>query len=157
MIIALHKNARTTPAIRAEIAASVDSAVVLAQRYGVTEQTICKWKHRDVFINRSHTPRRLQTTLTPAQEAIVIYLRRSLLPPLDDLLAVTREFLCPDVSRSGLGRCLQRHGVGNLNVLKPKEAQPAHKAFKHYQPGYSISTSNSCRKCKINTAGATCW
>jgi hypothetical protein len=30
MIIALHKNARTTPAIRAEIAASKDSVAVLA-------------------------------------------------------------------------------------------------------------------------------
>ncbi len=47
MIIALHKNARTTPAIRAEIAASKESARVLAQRYGVTEATIYKWKKRD--------------------------------------------------------------------------------------------------------------
>jgi len=44
MMIALHKNARTTPAIRAEIAASKESARVLAQRYGVTEATIYKWK-----------------------------------------------------------------------------------------------------------------
>lgn len=42
MMIALHKNARTTPAIRAEIAASKESARVLAQRYGVTEATIYK-------------------------------------------------------------------------------------------------------------------
>ena len=34
MMIALHKNARTTPAIRSEIAASTDSVVALAQRYG---------------------------------------------------------------------------------------------------------------------------
>nr|MBP6118336.1 IS481 family transposase [Giesbergeria sp.]MBP6158674.1 IS481 family transposase [Giesbergeria sp.]MBP7082896.1 IS481 family transposase [Giesbergeria sp.]MBP9783061.1 IS481 family transposase [Giesbergeria sp.] len=38
MMIALHKNARTTPAIRAEIAASSDTASVLAKRYGITEQ-----------------------------------------------------------------------------------------------------------------------
>ena len=34
MLIALHKNARTTPAVRAEIAASTETAPVLAQRYG---------------------------------------------------------------------------------------------------------------------------
>ena len=34
MMIALHKNARTTPAIRAEIAASTDSAATLTQRFG---------------------------------------------------------------------------------------------------------------------------
>ena len=47
----------------------------------------------------------------------MVHLRSTLL--LDDLLAVTREFLRPDVSRSGLDRCLCRHGVGNLNALKP--------------------------------------
>lgn len=45
MMIALHKNARTTPAVRQEIAASNELVSVLAARYGVTEQTITKWKH----------------------------------------------------------------------------------------------------------------
>lgn len=45
MQISLHKNARTTPArttpaVRAEIAASNDTAAVLAKRYGITEQTV---------------------------------------------------------------------------------------------------------------------
>lgn len=35
---------------------------------------------------------------------IVVHLRKPLLLPLDDLLAVTREFLCKAVSRSGLDR-----------------------------------------------------
>jgi transposase InsO family protein len=136
MLIALHKNARTTPAVRAEIAASSDTAAVLAQRYGITEQTVYKWKKRSVFGDRSHTAHRLQTVLTPAQEAIVVELRRTLLLPLDDLLAVTREFICDKVSRSGLDRCLRRHGVGNLNALKPKEPAQPHKAFKSYEPGF---------------------
>lgn len=136
MLIALHKNARTTPAVRAEIAASNEPASVLAQRFGITEQTVYKWKKRDVFADRSHTAHRLQTVLTPAQETVVVHLRRTLLLPLDDLLAVTREFLSPDVSRSGLDRCLRRHGAGNLNALKPQEPAVAHKAFKSYEPGY---------------------
>ena len=136
MLIALHKNARTTPAVRAEIAASNEPASVLAQRFGITEQTVYKWKKRDVFADRSHTAHRLQTVLTPAQETVVVHLRRTLLLPLDDLLAVTREFLSPDISRSGLDRCLRRHGAGNLNALKPQEPAVAHKAFKSYEPGY---------------------
>ena len=55
---------------------------------------------------------------------------------LDDLLAVVREFLNPDVSRSGLDRCLRRHGVGNLRDLKAKDARPKHSGFKAYEPGY---------------------
>ena len=95
-----------------------------------------QWKKREVFSDRSHTAHRLQTVLTPAQESIVVELRRTLLLPLDDLLAVTREFLCAEVSRSGLDRCLRRHGVGNLNALKPAQPRPAHKSFKSYVPGY---------------------
>ena len=136
MQISLHKNARTTPAVRTEIAASNDTAAVLAKRYGITEQTVYKWKKRQSVADLSHTAHRLQTQLSPAQEVVVVHLRRTLLLPLDDLLAVTREFICDKVSRSGLDRCLRRHGVGNLNALKPKEPQPTHKAFKAYEPGY---------------------
>ncbi len=49
-----------------------------------------------------------RTVLTPRQEAVAVSLRKTLLLPLDDLLAVVREFLNPDVSRSGLDRCLRR-------------------------------------------------
>jgi transposase InsO family protein len=136
MMIALHKNARTTPATRAEMAASSASVHVLAKQYGVSESTARKWKGRDSFTDASHTPHRLQTTLTPAQEAIVVELRKILLLPLDDLLAVTREFICTRATRSGLDRCLRRYGVGNLNALKPKEPQQPHKAFKSYVPGF---------------------
>ena len=62
--------ATTTPKVRAAIQASDEPASVLAERFGTTEQTIYKWKHRDTVHDRSHTPHRLQTTLTPAQEAV---------------------------------------------------------------------------------------
>ena len=136
MMIALHTHARTTPAVRAEIAASSERASVLACRYGVTPATVYKWKSRQTVQDRSHTAHRLQTTLTPAQEAVVVHLRRTLLLPLDDLLAVTREFLCDRVSRSGLDRCLRRHGVGNVHALKPATPKEPHKTFKSYEPGY---------------------
>ena len=83
--------------------------------------------------DRSHTPHRLQTTLTPPQEALAIVRRKTLLVSIVDLLAVVREFLNPEVSRSGLDRCLRRHGVGNLRDLQAKDPRPKHKA---YEPGY---------------------
>lgn len=136
MMIALHKQARTTPAVRAEIAASREPVAVLARRYNVSEMTIRKWRKRKQFHDRSHTAHRLQTTLSPAQEAVVVALRRTLLLPLDDLLAVTREFIHPDLSRSALDRCLRRHGVGNLRALMPQPVKSAHKRFKDYEPGF---------------------
>lgn len=136
MQIKLHKNARTTPSIRAEIAASTEPLTVLAARFGITWLTAQKWRKRETVFDRSHTALRLQTTLTPAQEAIVVELRKTLLLPLDDLLAVTREFLCPEVSRSGLGRCLDRHGVGQLRDLLPAAPKRSHKPFRSYVPGF---------------------
>ena len=136
MLIHLHKQATTTPMVRATIQASVEPASALAERFGTTEQTIYKWKHRDSVHDRSHTPHRLQTTLTPAQEAVAVVLRKVLLVSIDDLLAVVREFQNPEVSRSGLDRCLRRHGVGNLRDLQAKAPRPKHKAFKAYEPGF---------------------
>jgi hypothetical protein len=136
MLINLHSQAATTPKIRAEIQASDEPAWVLAERFGITEQTVWKWRKRDSVQDRSHTAHRLQTTLTPAQESVAVALRKTLLVSLDDLLAVVREFLNPDVSRSGLDRCLRRHGVGNLRDLKAKDARPKHSGFKAYEPGY---------------------
>lgn len=66
MLIALHKNARTAPAVRAEIAVSDETASVSVQRFGITEQTVYKWKKCTVFGNRSHTAHHLQAVLTPA-------------------------------------------------------------------------------------------
>ena len=44
----------------------------------------------------------------------MVELRRLVLLPLDDLLVITREFINPHASRSGLDRCLRRHGVGSV-------------------------------------------
>jgi len=51
---------------------------------GVSEDTIRRWKRRDSVTDGSHAPHRLQTTLTPVQEAVVVELRKTLLLPLDD-------------------------------------------------------------------------
>jgi DNA-binding transcriptional regulator YiaG len=58
---AIHPNARTTPAVRAEIARSTEPSGVLAQRYGVSTETIRKWRKREVAQARtSRLPRSLQ-------------------------------------------------------------------------------------------------
>jgi transposase InsO family protein len=113
----LHVCARTTPAVRREIAMPDEPVAVLAQRFGVSHMTIRKWRQRSDFLDRPHTAHRLPTTMTAAQEAIAVQRRRTLLLPLDDLLSVMREFVCPQLSRSALDRCLRRHGVINLKAL----------------------------------------
>ena len=94
--------ATTTPKVRAAIQASDAPASVLAERFGTTEQTVYKWKHRDSVHDRSHTPHRLQTTLTPAQEAVAVVLRKTLLVSIDDLLALA---IGPEPMAPPMARC----------------------------------------------------
>jgi len=134
----VHPQARTTPRTRAEIHCGQDSLSELAQRYNTSVATVRKWRGRDDMQDRSHRPNKLSTTLSPSQEVLVVELRRTLLLPLDDLLVITHEFINPEVSRSGLDRCLRRHGVSKLASLVPViEGQtPAKKTFKDYEPGF---------------------
>ena len=45
-MLAIHPNARTTPAVRAEIARSAEPTGELARRYGVSTETVRKWRKR---------------------------------------------------------------------------------------------------------------
>lgn len=134
----VHPLARTTPRPRYEIQISTSSVAEIAACYNISNATARKWKNRADVQDRSHCPHTLKTTLTPIQEALVVELRRTLLLPLDDLLAITHAFINPAVSRSGLDRCLRRHGVSNLKSLQPQvEGEEApKKTFKDYEPGF---------------------
>ena len=134
MLIALHKNATTTPATRRALQQASGTDRELAQQYGIGLDTVRKWRHRTTVHDASHTPHRLQTTLNAAQEELVVYLRTQLLLPLDDLLAVVREFIEPAMSRSALDRLLRRRGHSRLPV--PAKPDAEHKPFKAYEPGY---------------------
>lgn len=137
MRIKLHANATTTPRTRKYIQDSDKSAAVLAKELGIGESTVRIWRKRNSVEDRSHTAHNLQTTLSKPQEWLVVELRKLLLLSLDDLLVVARKFINPDVSRSGLDRCLRRHGVSNLKNLIPEtEPKPSPKRFKDYDPGY---------------------
>jgi len=139
MQLNLHANATTTPKVRGYIQQSPLSDRKLAAELGVSIGTVRRWRQRNTVADLSHMPHRLQTTLSPAQERLVVELRQLLELPLDDLLVVTREFIHPAVSRSGLARCLSRHGLEDLRTLKAQrtaaQTAPA-KSFKAYEPGY---------------------
>jgi len=117
MSISLHEHEYTTPDLRAEISAGTESVSELVRRYHVKAATIRKGQSRTDFQERLLTAHHLQTTLVVVQEAIVVHLCKTQRLPLDDFLVVTRELLCPEVSRPGLDHCLHHHEVGNLRTL----------------------------------------
>ena len=111
MMIRLHKNAATTPRQRAYIQASDRSIAELARELGVNETTIRRWKGRRDTADRSHTPHRLNISLSPAEEEIGVELRVRLALSLDDAHEVMRRCLRPDISRSCLYRLWRRRGI----------------------------------------------
>jgi transposase-like protein len=109
-----HANATTTPEMRAFIHESDLPTAVLARLLKISESTVRKWRQRESMSDASHVPKQLNTTLSEAQEYVVVELRTRLLLSLDELLAVCKQFINPHVSRAGLQRCLKRHGVSRL-------------------------------------------
>jgi len=109
-----HANATTTPEMRAFIHESDLPTAVLSRLLKISESTVRKWRQRESLSDASHVPKQLNTTLSEAQEYVVVELRTRLLLSLDELLAVCKQFINPHVSRAGLQRCLKRHGVSRL-------------------------------------------
>ncbi|WP_093069706.1 DDE-type integrase/transposase/recombinase [Thiothrix caldifontis] len=69
----------------------------------------------------------------------MVELRQTFLLSLDDLTHIAKEYINEEASRSGIHRCLVRHGIANLNALKQDlyaEETPEKKRFKDYEPGY---------------------
>src|SRR5215212_3712788 len=102
---ALHPNARTTPAVRAEIARSSEPTGVLAQRFGVSTETIRKWRMRGLADreDRSARPHKLPWKASEEERAIVCALRRATGFPLDDLTFVVTHFI-PHLNRDAVYR-----------------------------------------------------
>jgi transposase InsO family protein len=105
----------------------------LASRYAINFKTVAKWRNRTTVEDAPMGPRRPHSTvLTMEQEAMIIAFRQHTLLPLDDCLYALQASI-PHLTRSGLHRCLQRHGISRLPQVGDK---PAKKKFAQYPIGY---------------------
>jgi transposase InsO family protein len=132
---AIHANARTTPAVRTEIARSTEPTGVLAQRYGVSTETIRKWRKRGAADCQDHSsrPHKLPWKATEEERAIVCALRRATGFPLDDLTVVITHFL-PHLNRHAIYRILKAEGLGRLTG--PRRLRKPDGTFKTYDLGF---------------------
>lgn len=115
MMLQIHPQARTTPAVRADIARSSEPTSILARRYGISDETVRKWRRRgsDACQDRSSRPRKLVWKASEEERAIVCQLRRSTAFGLDDLTFVVRHFL-PYLNRDNIWRILKDAGLNRL-------------------------------------------
>jgi hypothetical protein len=72
-MLSIHPQARTTPAVRQEIARSPEPTGVLAKRFGVSTETIRKWRQRGADDCKDHSsrPHKLPWKATEEERAIV--------------------------------------------------------------------------------------
>jgi transposase len=131
----IHPKARTTPAVRAEIARSREPTGVLAQRYSVSTETIRKWRQRGPADCQDHSsrPHKLPWKASEEERAIVCALRRATGFPLDDLTFVVTHFL-PHLNRDAVYRILKAEGLGRLPPAG--RARRSHGRFKDYDLGF---------------------
>src|ERR687893_269272 len=130
----LHGSATTTEAIRRAIQHSQESLRALARRYGVNPKTVAKWRERGSVADQRTGPKDPRSTvLSPEEEAIVVAFRRHTLLPLDDCLYALQATI-PQLTRSSLHRCLQRHGISRLPEVEGDK--PRRSRFKPYPIGY---------------------
>ena len=134
MQLKLHKNAKTTPAIRKEIQESKESIYKLAKKYNLTYPTVKKWRERADLSDKSSKPKKLSTDLSDTDEALICFERKQYKKTIEDIF-FTLEHQIKNLYPMKIYRCLKRH---NLSVL-PQEfinAENKIKKFKKYGIGF---------------------
>src|SRR5918999_1038273 len=140
MAAGLYGSARTTPRVRGELQRAEEGTCALAARYGLNPKTVAKWRNRTTTADAAMGPTRPRsTTLTEAEEAIVVEFRRRTLLPLDDVLGCLRETI-PTLSRSALHRCLVRHGISRL----PRDEEKASRRKRFAETGIGYVHVDVC-------------
>src|SRR4029079_14827894 len=136
-MLQIHPNARTTPVTRAEIAGSHERTGALAQRYGVSTETIRKWRKRGAADCLDHPARAHQWLWTPTEEerAIVCTLRRVTNFALDDLTFVVTHFL-PHLNRDSVWRILRAEGLSRRPPPVSHQPKRGQGQFKDYDLGF---------------------
>ena len=134
----IHKNARTTPHSRAEMARRVivegQKPGAVAAAFGVCAKTVAKWVSRfrqaglAALVDRSSRPHRLHKPTPEATKEAVIVLRRMRRPGSE----IARE---TGVSPSTISRILRAARLSRARDLDPPE--PARR-YEHERPGGMI-------------------
>ena len=136
-MLQIHPNARTTPVTRAEIARSGEPTGVLARRYGVSTETIRKWRERGASdcLDHSARPHRLPWKATEEERAVVCALRQATNFALDDLTFVVCHFL-PRLNRDSIWRILKAEGLSRRPKPTAGRSAKGQGTFKDYDLGF---------------------
>ena len=126
-----HSNSTTNIRLRSEINKSNLTHQKLSLQYGVSENTIRKWKNRTKFQDKSSRPHHIKYALSELEMRIAVELRILTWWSLDEITEALNP-LEPEKIRSAVYRTFVRE---EINRVPEKEKEKA-KKFKEYDPGY---------------------
>jgi len=126
-----HSNAKTNSHLRKIIQESKLSNNALSESYGVSIQTISKWRNRTTTADKSSRPDTIHYALDPLEKEIIRVVRTMTWMALDDLVD-TIQSVIPHAKRSTVSRTLQYFEISKVPQEQKAEAQK----FKEYEPGY---------------------
>ncbi len=110
------------------------SLAALSREFGINPKTVAKWRKRATVEDMKTGPSEPHSSvLSETEEAMVVAFRRHTLLPLDDCLYALQPSI-PQLTRSALHRCLQRHGISRLPDVEGDK--PKRQRFKRYPIGY---------------------
>lgn len=134
MIIKLHKNAKTSFALRKEIKEASGSINFLALKYDLAWKTIKKWKERNTAEDKSSRPHKLRISLTQEQEDLILFERKKFKKTVEEIF-FSLEGIIPNIYPVKIYRCLVRYG---LSVLPDEliKAERRIRKFRKYTIGY---------------------
>ncbi len=134
MVASIHKNARTTPAVREEIKNSKETIYALAKKYNLSWNTVRKWKQSSSTTDKSSRPNKIRSSLTLEQEDRICFERKQYKKTVDDVYTSLSDEI-PDLYPMKVYRCLKRHGLETLPSEFIAEERRIQK-FKNYGIGY---------------------
>lgn len=127
-----HANATTNVHIRSDIRKSDMQNAELARRYGVSENTVSKWRNRECQEDASSRPHNIQYAIAEVTEALIVPIRKSLWNSREDISDMVLEATGIVMTITTVYRCLVRNNINR----KPKAMREAYFKFKEYAPGY---------------------
>jgi len=126
-----HSNAMTNVHTRLLINKSNLTNLMLANKFGISEPTVSKWKNRENFEDKSSRPHTIHYALNDFEKTLISSIRQSTWLPLDEVLDMVL-LTNPSITRSVVYRTFVHE---EINKVPEKEKDKA-KKFKEYEPGY---------------------
>ena len=132
----IHVNAKLTPRQRKALHEEKGLTLKqLSEKYRVSVPTICKWRKRTDFDDRTHAPTSPKLILSAFEQHLVCEVRKTTRFSVEDLIHVLKPHI-PRIGKGNVYRLLVRERLNRKAYLLAEKKKSNPKKFKAYPPGY---------------------